>query len=356
MPAKATLQAIIGAQVDPTDSIIHTDTDSWPSSDGLVDMGFDKHFRAHHGNNELVRGSRHVNGIVSFWNYAKPVPRDRRLIPALIYNDLQSPAPVYNNLQKNHCYARKMGIDYTSVANPGGGSTLLVKRSFLLGEFHAYHSHFAGSRFPIVALGAIGLIAALGASQVQAAPSANGAAHAVTGMDHANYHATINCGNNVQVVTPQPGTDLMPIDVDTTASRGVEAFYARAARQHVTWLDTIKCGKSNKSHTNAIGSYNWSGYQIGGDTAAANHYAQSGWYLPVVANPSSGYPPPFPTNQWGLNNSNVAYDIAIWTGLGGGANSNDFSAAHPLIQLGTDQEVHPDGTSTAYFWWQIVPQ
>jgi transposase-like protein len=31
----------------------------------------DKHFRVSHGNNEFVGGCRHVNGIESFWSYAK---------------------------------------------------------------------------------------------------------------------------------------------------------------------------------------------------------------------------------------------------------------------------------------------
>ncbi|MFL6207442.1 MAG: transposase, partial [Pyrinomonadaceae bacterium] len=30
-----------------------------------------KHFRVHHGENEFVRGEHHVNGIESFWSYAK---------------------------------------------------------------------------------------------------------------------------------------------------------------------------------------------------------------------------------------------------------------------------------------------
>jgi len=34
--------------------------------DGLVDIGFDKHFRVHHGNNEFASGERHINGIESF--------------------------------------------------------------------------------------------------------------------------------------------------------------------------------------------------------------------------------------------------------------------------------------------------
>lgn len=29
------------------------------------------HFRVNHGENELARGSRHINGIESFWSYAK---------------------------------------------------------------------------------------------------------------------------------------------------------------------------------------------------------------------------------------------------------------------------------------------
>jgi len=66
--SKATLQAIIRGKADPT-SIIHTD--GWPGYDGLVDLGIDKHFRVNHGNNEFVKGSNHVNGIESFWSFAK---------------------------------------------------------------------------------------------------------------------------------------------------------------------------------------------------------------------------------------------------------------------------------------------
>jgi transposase-like protein len=65
---KATLQAIIRGKVDPN-SIMHTD--GWPGYDGLVDLGLAKHFRVNHGDNEFVRGCSHVNGIESFWSYAK---------------------------------------------------------------------------------------------------------------------------------------------------------------------------------------------------------------------------------------------------------------------------------------------
>ena len=46
-------------------------TDLWRGYDGLVDVGLDKHLRVNHGNNEFARGSVHVNGIESFWSYAK---------------------------------------------------------------------------------------------------------------------------------------------------------------------------------------------------------------------------------------------------------------------------------------------
>ena len=66
--SKRTLQAIIRGKAS-IDSVIHTD--GWRGYDGLVDIGFDKHFRVNHGNNEFVRGSNHVNGIESFWSFAK---------------------------------------------------------------------------------------------------------------------------------------------------------------------------------------------------------------------------------------------------------------------------------------------
>jgi len=66
--SKATLQAIIRGKASP-ESILHTD--GWRGHDGLVDMGFDKHFRVNHGDNQFVAGSRHVNGVASFWSFAK---------------------------------------------------------------------------------------------------------------------------------------------------------------------------------------------------------------------------------------------------------------------------------------------
>lgn len=51
------------------ESTIHSD--GWRAYDGLVDVGFEKHYRVHHGKNEFARGKKHINGIESFWSYAK---------------------------------------------------------------------------------------------------------------------------------------------------------------------------------------------------------------------------------------------------------------------------------------------
>jgi transposase len=51
------------------DSIIHTD--GWRAYDGLVDVGYAKHFRVSHGDNEFAHDQSHINGIESFWAYAK---------------------------------------------------------------------------------------------------------------------------------------------------------------------------------------------------------------------------------------------------------------------------------------------
>jgi transposase-like protein len=65
---KATLQAIIRGRVTP-EAVINSD--GWRGYDGLVDVGYSKHYRVNHGDNEFVSGTHHVNGIESFWSYAK---------------------------------------------------------------------------------------------------------------------------------------------------------------------------------------------------------------------------------------------------------------------------------------------
>ncbi len=45
-------------------------TDGWKAYDGLILNGYD-HFRIFHSNDEFARGKNHVNGIESFWSFAK---------------------------------------------------------------------------------------------------------------------------------------------------------------------------------------------------------------------------------------------------------------------------------------------
>jgi transposase len=45
-------------------------TDGWKAYDGLVTNGY-RHHRIHHHQNEFARGKNHVNGIESFWSFAK---------------------------------------------------------------------------------------------------------------------------------------------------------------------------------------------------------------------------------------------------------------------------------------------
>ena len=66
--SKATLQGIIRGRVKLA-SVIHSD--GWRGYDGLVDLGYQKHFRVEHGKNEFVNKQSHINGIESFWGFAK---------------------------------------------------------------------------------------------------------------------------------------------------------------------------------------------------------------------------------------------------------------------------------------------
>lgn len=63
-----TLQRVIRGKAD-IESVIHSD--GWGGYNGLVDFGYKKHFRVNHGDNEFARGNSHINGIESFWAYAK---------------------------------------------------------------------------------------------------------------------------------------------------------------------------------------------------------------------------------------------------------------------------------------------
>jgi len=66
---KTTLQAVIKGKVS-LESVIYSD--GWRGYNGLVDVGYPKHFRVNHGANEFARdGHCHINGIESFWSFTK---------------------------------------------------------------------------------------------------------------------------------------------------------------------------------------------------------------------------------------------------------------------------------------------
>jgi transposase-like protein len=65
---KYTLQAIILGKIEK-ETVIYSD--GWRGYNGLVDVGYDKHYRVNH-NKEFSKGNGvHINGIESFWSFCK---------------------------------------------------------------------------------------------------------------------------------------------------------------------------------------------------------------------------------------------------------------------------------------------
>ena len=65
---KATLQKVIRGK-GALDSVIQSD--GWREYHGLVDVGYAKHLRVDHASNEYANEQTHINGMESFWAYAK---------------------------------------------------------------------------------------------------------------------------------------------------------------------------------------------------------------------------------------------------------------------------------------------
>ena len=65
--SKDELMPIIQGQILENSTVC---TDGWRAYDGLIVNGYD-HYRVFHSENEFARGKCHVNGIESFWSYAK---------------------------------------------------------------------------------------------------------------------------------------------------------------------------------------------------------------------------------------------------------------------------------------------
>jgi transposase len=65
---KDTLLQIVKGKVT-LDSTIHTD--GFRSYDGIVHLGYQKHYRILHSEGIYAIGTNHINGIEGFWGYAK---------------------------------------------------------------------------------------------------------------------------------------------------------------------------------------------------------------------------------------------------------------------------------------------
>ena len=65
--SKAKLMPIIQGKILEGSAVF---TDGWKAYDGLILNGYD-HYRIFHSQNEFARGKNHVNGIESFWSFAK---------------------------------------------------------------------------------------------------------------------------------------------------------------------------------------------------------------------------------------------------------------------------------------------
>jgi len=68
---KKTLQGLIRGRVALESTVI---SDGWRGYNGLVDVGFDAHFRIEKhidGETRFVREGVHINGIESFWSFTK---------------------------------------------------------------------------------------------------------------------------------------------------------------------------------------------------------------------------------------------------------------------------------------------
>jgi hypothetical protein len=93
-------------------------------------------------------------------------------------------------------------------------------------------------------------------------------------------------------------------------------------------------------------SNNWSGYELAYfQTGQKYARAQMRWIVPTVDYGSSSDSTSSP--QYSAN----------WVGIGGFCeNSICFRADKTLIQLGTEQDVAPNGATQYYAWYELLPQ
>ncbi|MCH7696944.1 MAG: IS1595 family transposase [Proteobacteria bacterium] len=97
--SRRSLQRAIRGHV-ALDSVIYSD--GWRGYNGLVDVGYGKHLRVNHGNDEFVRGHVHINGIEGFWGLAKTrLSKFKGMHPSTFYYHLKECEFRYNYRNEN---------------------------------------------------------------------------------------------------------------------------------------------------------------------------------------------------------------------------------------------------------------
>lgn len=92
--SRRSLQRAIRGHV-ALDSVIYSD--GWRGYNGLVDVGYGKHLRVNHGNDEFVRGQVDINGIEGFWGLAKTrLSKFKGMHPTTFYYHLKECEFRYN--------------------------------------------------------------------------------------------------------------------------------------------------------------------------------------------------------------------------------------------------------------------
>jgi transposase-like protein len=95
----ATLVPIIKGAV-PDGSVIYSD--EWKAYDGLVSVGYKRHYRVRHSGDVFANGRAHVNGIENFWGIAKTrLARLRGVRPAAFYLHLKETEWRFNHRHEN---------------------------------------------------------------------------------------------------------------------------------------------------------------------------------------------------------------------------------------------------------------
>jgi transposase-like protein len=80
--------------------VIHSD--DWRGYNGLVGLGYKKHFRVNHGQDQFVHDKSHINGIECFWGYTKArLARFRGLNKKTFYLHLKECVFRFNNRGKS---------------------------------------------------------------------------------------------------------------------------------------------------------------------------------------------------------------------------------------------------------------